>query len=45
LKDENKHFQNQEKTRILDEEAMKTFEEKICKKIEESLNTNEVKKM
>jgi arginine/glutamate-rich protein 1 len=43
LKDENKHCQNQEKERILDEESTKRLEEKICKKFEESLNTDEVK--
>jgi hypothetical protein len=43
LKEENKHCQNQEKERILDGESTKILEEEICKKVEESLNNDEVK--
>jgi hypothetical protein len=42
LKEEKKSYQNKEETRILDEEYTKRLEGKICKKVEESLNTNEV---
>jgi arginine/glutamate-rich protein 1 len=37
------NYQNQEETRILDEEYTKRLEEEIFKKVEESLNTDEVK--
>jgi arginine/glutamate-rich protein 1 len=43
LKEENKHCQNKEKERTLDEETTKRLEEEIYKKVEESLNTDEVK--
>jgi arginine/glutamate-rich protein 1 len=43
LKEEKKHGQNHEKTRILDEGTTKRLEEEIYKKVEESLNTDEVK--
>jgi hypothetical protein len=43
LKEEKKNYQNQEETRILDEESTKILEVEICKKVEESLNTDEVK--
>jgi arginine/glutamate-rich protein 1 len=43
LKEEKKNYQNKEETRILDEEYTKILEETICNKVEESLNTNEVK--
>jgi hypothetical protein len=43
LKEEKKHCQNQEKERILDEESTKRLEGEICKKVEESLNIDEVK--
>jgi arginine/glutamate-rich protein 1 len=43
LKEENKNFQNKEERRILDEESTKILQEEICKKVEESLNTYEVK--
>jgi len=42
LKEENKHCQNQEKERILDEASTQRLEEEICKKVEESLNIDEV---
>jgi hypothetical protein len=43
LKEEKKHCQNQEKTKILDEETTKILGEEIYKKVEKSLNTDEVK--
>jgi hypothetical protein len=43
LKEENKHCQNKEKERILYEESTKIIEKEICKKVEESLNNDEVK--
>ena len=43
LKEEKKHCQNQNKERILDEESTKRLGEEIYKKVEESLNTYEVK--
>jgi arginine/glutamate-rich protein 1 len=43
LKEEKKNFQNQEEIRILDEESTKILEDEICMKVEESLNTDEVK--
>jgi arginine/glutamate-rich protein 1 len=43
LKEEKKNCQNQEERRILDEESTKILEDEICMKVEESLNTDEVK--
>jgi len=43
LKEEKKNYQSQGEKRILDEEYTKRVEEEIFKKVEESLNTNEVK--
>jgi hypothetical protein len=43
LKEENKNCENQEETRIVDEEPTKILEEGICKKIEEYLNIDQVK--
>ena len=43
LKEEKKNCQNQEERRILDEESTKRLEDKICMKVEESLNNDEVK--
>jgi hypothetical protein len=42
LKEEKNNCQNKEERRILDEESTKTLQEEICKKVEESLNTDEV---
>jgi hypothetical protein len=42
LKEKKKLCQNQEKQIILDEESTKILEGEICKKVEESLNTDEV---
>ena len=43
LKEKKKHFQNQEKIRIVDEETTKTLEVEICKKFEEELSTEDIK--
>ena len=43
LKQEKKHFQNQENIRIVDEETTKRLEVEICKKVEESLGTEDTK--
>ena len=43
LKEGNKHCQNQEKERTLDEESTKRPQGEICKKVEESLNIDKVK--
>ena len=43
LKQDKKHFQNQENIRIVDEETTKRLEVKICKKVEESLGTEDTK--
>jgi arginine/glutamate-rich protein 1 len=43
LKEEKKNCQNKEERIILDEESTKRLQEEICKKVEESLNTDEVK--
>ena len=43
MKQEKKHFQNQENIRIMDEETTKRLEVKICKKVEESLGTEDTK--
>jgi hypothetical protein len=43
LKEERKSYQNQEEMMIFDEESTKRLEEEICKKVEESLNADEVK--
>jgi hypothetical protein len=43
LKEEKKNCQNQEERRILDEEYTKRLKDEICMKVEESLNTDEVK--
>jgi len=43
VKEEKKNYENQEETRILDEESTKKPKEKICKKVEESLNIGAVK--
>jgi arginine/glutamate-rich protein 1 len=43
LKEEKKNCQNQEERRILDEESTKRLEDEIRMKVEESLNTDEVK--
>ena len=43
LKEEKKNCQNIEERRILDEESTKILQEEIGKKVEESLNTDEVK--
>jgi arginine/glutamate-rich protein 1 len=43
LKEKKKNCQNKEERRILDEESTKRVQEEICKKVEESLNTNDVK--
>ena len=40
---EKKPYQNQEETWILDQDYTKILEEEICKKVEEFLNTDEVK--
>jgi Zn-dependent oligopeptidase len=40
LKEENNNFQNKYERRILDEESTKILQEEICKKVEESLNTD-----
>jgi hypothetical protein len=42
LKDEKKNCQNKEERRIFDEEYTKRLQDEICKKVEESLNTDEV---
>jgi hypothetical protein len=44
LKEENENYQNQEETRILDEKYTKRLEEEICKKVEKSLNIDEINK-
>lgn len=41
LKEEEKHNQNQEETRILDEETIKRLEHEICK-FEEAIDPNEI---
>jgi hypothetical protein len=38
-----KNCQNEEERRILDEESTKRIEKEICKKVEESLNIDNVK--
>jgi hypothetical protein len=43
LKEENKNCQNQEERKILDGESTKILEKEIFKKVEESLNIDEVK--
>jgi hypothetical protein len=43
LKEEKKNCQNKEEIRILDEESTKILQDEICKTVEESLNTDEVK--
>jgi hypothetical protein len=43
LKEEKKNCQNKEEIIILDEESTKILEDEICMKVEESLNTDEVK--
>jgi hypothetical protein len=43
LKEEKKNCQNQEDTRIVDEESTKRLEKEIFKKVGESLNIDEVK--
>jgi hypothetical protein len=43
LKEEKKNCQNKEERRILDGESTKRPQEEICKKVEESLNMDEVK--
>jgi hypothetical protein len=42
LKVEKKNYQNKEERRILDEESTKRLQEEICKKVDESLNMDEV---
>jgi len=43
LKEKKKHYQHQEKPKILDDETTKILEVEICKKVEEIVNTDEVK--
>jgi hypothetical protein len=43
LKEEKKNYQNEKVTRILDEEYSKRVAKEIFNKVEESLNTDEVK--
>ena len=43
LKEEKKHGQNHEKTRILDEGTTKRLEVEICRKVEETLGIEDMK--